>query len=112
MNARKNFVGSRLSRRRFLASAFSALGATASIPNFGFADPKVDEKQQVEDAVDKGLEWLKKSQAADGHWEGNNGAFQVAMTGLAGMALMMEGSNLKEGKYSEQVAKAVEWCMK
>jgi len=100
------------SRRQFFATAAGAFGAAVAAPTAGFADQKADEKKQVEDTIDKGLAWLKTSQAADGHWEGANGAFQVAMTGLAGMALMMEGSNLKEGKYSEQVTKAVEWLMK
>ncbi|MBA4191529.1 MAG: hypothetical protein C0467_26415 [Planctomycetaceae bacterium] len=112
MIAQNPLSASAQTRRRFLATAAGTLGASVGIPGVGFADPKADEKKQVEDAVDKGLEWLKKAQAADGHWEGNNGAYQVAMTGLAGMALMMEGSNLKEGKYSEQIAKAVDWCIK
>ncbi|MBA4191528.1 MAG: hypothetical protein C0467_26410 [Planctomycetaceae bacterium] len=71
-----------------------------------------EDKKQVEDAVDKGLEWLKRNQAADGHWGGQGEAYPTAMTALAGMALLMEGSNLKEGKYSEQITKAVEWYLK
>ena len=33
------------------------------------------------------------------------------MTGLAGLAFLMEGSSLKEGKYSDQVQKAVQWFL-
>jgi hypothetical protein len=33
------------------------------------------------------------------------------MTALAGMCFLMEGSTLKEGKYSDQVAKAVKWFL-
>jgi len=33
------------------------------------------------------------------------------MTALSGMAFLMEGSTLKEGKYSDQVKKAVEWFL-
>ncbi|MCE9561238.1 MAG: terpene cyclase/mutase family protein [Planctomycetes bacterium] len=100
------------SRRQFFATAAGAFGAAVSVPGVGFADDKADAKKQVEDAVDKGLAWLKTSQAEDGHWEATNGAYHIAMTGLAGMALMMEGSNLKEGKYSDQIRKAVEWLQK
>ena len=33
------------------------------------------------------------------------------MTALAGMALLMEGSTLREGKYSDNIRKAVDWLM-
>jgi len=100
------------SRRRFLAGTAGALGAL-SVPGSLLAvqAPVKDEKKQLEDAIDKGLDWLKQSQKPDGHWEGNNGAYPTAMSALAGMALLMEGSNLKEGKYSEQISKAVDWFL-
>jgi hypothetical protein len=34
------------------------------------------------------------------------------MSALAGMAFLMEGSNLKEGKYSDQIQKCVDWFLK
>ena len=33
------------------------------------------------------------------------------MTALAGMCLLMEGSTLRKGKYSDQIRKAVEWFL-
>ena len=42
--------------------------------------------------VEAGLEWLKKVQAQDGHWEAPGGAYKTAMTGLAGMCFLMEGA--------------------
>jgi hypothetical protein len=68
-----------------------------------------DLNRRVEDAVDKGLEWLKKNQAGDGHWAAQGGQYPTSMTALGGMCFLMEGSTLKEGKYSEQIRKAVEW---
>jgi hypothetical protein len=67
---------------------------------------------KYQDAVNKGLEWLAKQQLADGHWEGQGGQYPMAMTGLSGMAFLMEGSTLKEGKYSPQIKRAVEWFMR
>ena len=103
------FPASRLSRRRFFPAAAGALGALGA--GLGADDKPEELKKKTEDCVDKALEYLKRSQAADGKWTGNNGAYPVAMTALAGMAMLMEGSNLKEGKYSEQIAKAVEWFL-
>jgi hypothetical protein len=64
-------------------------------------------------AVDKGLEWLAKQQSDKGYWgvSAGNDAYAISMTGLAGMALLMEGSTVKEGKYADQIRKAADWLM-
>jgi hypothetical protein len=65
------------------------------------------------EAVSKGLDWLAKQQFADGHWEAQAGQpYPMAMTGLAGMAFLMEGSTMREGKYQQQIRKAVEWFLR
>jgi hypothetical protein len=63
-------------------------------------DPKVKQ------AVDKGLEWLARNQNRDGHWEAAGGQYAPAMTGMSGMALLMEGSTTREGKYANNIRKA------
>jgi hypothetical protein len=72
------------------------------------ADELPDKYKEV---VNKGLKWLAKEQARDGHWEGNGGQYPVAMTALGGMALLMEGSTMREGKYSLNITKAADWLM-
>ncbi|GIW80357.1 MAG: hypothetical protein KatS3mg105_2164 [Gemmatales bacterium] len=59
--------------------------------------------------VERGLNWLAKSQYTDGHWDANGGNYPVAMTALAGMALLMEGSTCRQGKYANNIRKAVTW---
>jgi hypothetical protein len=63
------------------------------------------------EVVGKGLEYVVKQQLRDGHWEGNGGGYPTTITSLCGMALLMEGSTLREGKYAEPVRKAVDWLM-
>jgi hypothetical protein len=63
------------------------------------------------EATIKGLDYLKKVQYKDGHWEANGGQFATAMTGIAGTAMLMEGSTIKEGRYSENIRRAVDWLM-
>lgn len=75
-------------------------------------EKKDDLKKRIEESVERGLEWLKRNQSQDGHWEAQGGQYKTAMTGLAGMCFLMEGSTLKEGKYSDQVQKAVNWFLK
>lgn len=70
------------------------------------------ERQDVRDTIDRGLRWLAKEQAGDGHWAANGGQYPTSMTALAGMAMLMEGSTLREGKYRDNLIKAVEWFMR
>jgi hypothetical protein len=62
-------------------------------------------------AIAKGLEWIAKAQHRDGHWEGTGGQYNVAMTSLSGLALLMEGSTMTEGRYAHNIRKAVDWLM-
>jgi hypothetical protein len=70
-------------------------------------------------AVEKGLEWLAKIQAADGHWgTGGHGPWGTGsrphstnVTARAGMALLMQGSTVRRGKYSEHIRKTVAWLL-
>lgn len=67
--------------------------------------------EKYRETVDRGLEWLAKQQYRDGHWEGSGGRYPVAMTGLAGMALLAEGSTLRTGKYAPNLRRATDWLM-
>lgn len=62
------------------------------------------------EVVKKGLEYLKKQQHKDGHWGVNGDNYPVSMTGLAGLAMLMEGSNVREGAYSQNIRLAADWC--
>jgi hypothetical protein len=77
-------------------------------PNEAQAD-SVPEKYL--DTLRKGLDYLARSQFKDGHWEGDDGKHPVAVTALAGMALLMEGSTVHQGKYVLNIRKAVDWLM-
>jgi hypothetical protein len=94
-----------------VATGVVALVFAIPAPTTAHEDKKEDLKKRVEEAVEKGLEWLKKNQAQDGHWEAQGQQYPTTMTALAGMCFLMEGSTLKEGKYSDQVQKAVNWFL-
>ena len=94
---------------RFLFVSIAALSAMA-LPQAAQAQPSKG-KINTDEMVDKGLEYLKRSQNPDGHWDGGGGSYPTVMTGLAGMAMLMEGSTLREGKYSDNLVKAVSWFL-
>src|SRR5262249_36622964 len=62
------------------------------------------------EAVRKGLEWLARQQARDGHWH-EPGFESVAATSLAGTTLLMEGSPLHHGKYAVHLRCACNWLL-
>ncbi len=102
-----------------LAGSLLALAAwLVHVPNSAQAD---DVPEKYRDTVHKGLEYLVKHQHKDGHWEGDDGKHPVAMTGLAGLALLMEKDSPKrsgfgepiagKAKYSADIRKAADWLM-
>jgi hypothetical protein len=67
--------------------------------------------EKYREAVKKALEWLAKQQTDKGGFGAQGGSYPVTMTALSGMALLMEGSTTKEGKYADNIKKAAEWLM-
>jgi hypothetical protein len=64
-------------------------------------------------AVRAGLDYLARSQSADGSWQNDQGgeAYPVAMTGLCGTALLANGNTSTRGRYAQQVERAVEYLV-
>lgn len=76
------------------------------------AQARADElPPKVREAVDRGLKFFADTQHRDGHWEANGGQYPTSMTALAGMTMLMEGSTLREGKYADNLRRAVDWLM-
>lgn len=65
----------------------------------------------VKRVVARGLEWVANHQSKLGHWAANDGRYPTAMTGMAGMALMAEGSTTTQGKYAPQIRRAVNYLV-
>jgi hypothetical protein len=70
-----------------------------------------DLDERVKNAVEKGLNWVARNQSPQGHWEAHQGQYPTTMTGLGGMALLMEGSTLRDGKYADRIRKSVDWFL-
>lgn len=64
-----------------------------------------------EKVVEKALTWLTRNQHRDGHWEATGGQYPIAMTSLAGMALLMEGSTPAQGKYQDNINRAIDYLV-
>jgi Prenyltransferase and squalene oxidase repeat len=62
-------------------------------------------------AVQKGLEWLARTQHKDGHWAAFGAQYPISMTALSGMAMLMEGSTLRDGVYRDNLQRATAYLM-
>ncbi|MFM7152133.1 MAG: prenyltransferase/squalene oxidase repeat-containing protein, partial [Gemmataceae bacterium] len=91
-----------------LLGLFTLLALLLTLPS---ASRGEDIPKEYQDTVNKGLDWLAKNQFKDGHWEGVNGQYAVSMTALGGMALLGEGSTIREGKYRDNIRRAANWLM-
>jgi len=104
-----------VSRRSFLTSL--ALGSTFLGANkaWGVQDRVLPKfvTPEVLSAVTRGLDYLTATQADDGSWiTGGGEVYPVAMTGLAGTALLAHGDTPSRGKYAENVLGAVEFLVR
>ncbi|MHC5066673.1 MAG: prenyltransferase/squalene oxidase repeat-containing protein [Planctomycetota bacterium] len=79
-------------------------------------------------AIDRGLDWLRNHQDADGRWDADefmkhdasgvpsdgagNSMQDVGVTGLALLAYLGDGNHLYAGPYKEQVKQGVGWLRK
>ena len=78
-------------------------------PSAAHADRKTDPK--ISKSVQRALDYLAREQRPQGYWEANHSQYRVAMTALAGNALLCEGSTVTRGKYSRHIQLAVDYLI-
>jgi len=66
---------------------------------------------EVRRVVARGLDWLAAHQSRRGNWGATGGKYPTAMTAMAGMALLGEGSTTTQGKYAANVRQAVDYLL-
>jgi hypothetical protein len=59
----------------------------------------------------RGLEWLASHQSRLGRWTAQNDRYPSAMTAMAGVALLSEGSTTTQGKYAPNLRRAVDYLL-
>src|SRR6267143_485466 len=107
-------MSNRRTRKRNMLTIKPVVGMTAALGIFvGMSgSARADEiPEKYKEHIKKGLDYLAKTQQKDGHWAANGDHHPVAMTGLAGLAMLMEGSTVRDGKYATNIRKATDWLM-
>lgn len=94
--------------RRIIPSAVVAVTIVLAVAGLAVAAPA---NRDVQRAAQRGLDWLAGQQSRLGHWTANGGRYPTAMTALAGMAFLAEGSTTTQGKYAPNVTRAVDYLV-
>ncbi len=70
-----------------------------------------EKSPDVQRAVGRGLDWLAQHQSRLGRWIGNSERYPTAMTAMAGVSLLCDGSTTTQGKYADNVRRAVDYLV-
>lgn len=89
--------------------AFAENDALFELPN---EDEAPELTEEAEKAIDRGLEWLIKTQNKNGSWSMDNGDYAIAGTSLGLMAFMVEGHFPGFGKYGDALDRAKDYLLK
>jgi len=87
---------------RLLVFSFLALWCVGA-----HAAEKKDPRVQL--CIDRGLKWVASTQSRTGSWSAKDGMYPTAMTALAGIALLQEGSTTTQGAYAPNIRRAVDY---
>jgi len=101
-----------------LTRRLAGLVMCASVPHIAAAQtdaPPLPEfiTPAANDAIQKGLAYLARTQGRDGAWRnrGQFGRYPVAMSSLAGLALLMNGNTTTQGPYAPNVDRATRFLV-
>ena len=103
-------LGFSLARLGFWLARFALTPAIIGLTLIGSAQECLASPSdpQTRVTVSQGLDWLAFQQHKLGHWTAQ-GRYPAAMTSLAGLAFLCEGSTTTQGKYAENVRRAVDF---
>ncbi len=65
----------------------------------------------IDAVIGRALGWTARQQSRVGHWSANEGRYPTAMTAMAGIALLCEGSTTTQGPYSKNIRRAVDYLV-
>ncbi|MFN0134809.1 MAG: prenyltransferase/squalene oxidase repeat-containing protein [Phycisphaerae bacterium] len=96
-----------------LAQSQPAAPVTPRAAEIPTADPP-EITPAVRASIDAGIKYLVTTQNRDGSWRtrGSTGAYPVAMTSLAGLAVIAGGSTPTQGPHARNVSSAVSFILK
>lgn len=96
-----------MQRRLFIATPLIVVAAVVSNASNVIAADRKDPK--IKSSVRRALDYLAREQRRQGYVEANGNQYRVAMTALAGVAWISEGSTPTHGRYAKNIRNAVDY---
>ena len=100
-----------MKHQRMFLPRFAPVAAMALVVGGVAAAPAEVRQAEVQRSIERGLEWLVRNQSRNGSWTAQQIAYPTPMTGLAGIALLSEGSTTMQGKYAPAIRRAVDFLV-
>ncbi|MEX1229929.1 MAG: prenyltransferase/squalene oxidase repeat-containing protein [Planctomycetaceae bacterium] len=98
-----------LTRREMLGRLAGGALLPLGLPRLARAEKVIDPK--VSQGAINALNYLAREQRRQGYWEANTGQYRVAMTALAGTAMLCEGSTTTRGQFAKNIRLAVGYLL-
>jgi hypothetical protein len=102
-------VGQRSTRRRFLRDAIGAAGAMAVASPLLANMANGERSPAWANATRKGLDYLARNQSTRGQW--NTPPYSVALSALAGLAMLCSGSTSTQGPYAKNISRTCDYLL-
>lgn len=99
-----------IDRRTWLKS-IGAVGAASCVTGSPTILLGEGRDKEWKEGIKKGLDWVARTQSRIGNWSAQNQSYPVAMTALAGMALICSGSTTTQGPYAANVRRTTDYLM-
>lgn len=96
---------------RMFTGWLAPIGAAAAVALASAVASAEVRQAEVQRSIERGLEWLVRNQSRNGSWTAQQIAYPTPMTGLAGIALLSEGSTTMQGKYAPAIRRAVDFLV-
>ncbi len=100
-----------ITSRRRIDKLVALLALTGLLATMHQPSRAASDTPEVDRVVSEGLDWLALQQHRLGHWKAQ-GRYPTAMTSLAGLAFLCEGSTTTQGKYAENLRRAVDFLVR
>lgn len=101
------------SRQAVAVILAGAIALTAAVRAPAEAELPKHITPKTQAAIDKGLKYLVMNQGRDGAWrnDGRYGRYPIAMTALAGIALLMDGNTTTQGRYAPNIDRTTKYLL-
>jgi len=106
-------IGARLVIGAVSCALIASVAPAQDAPRGGAQNNAMDREitPELDDAIGRGLAFLAAAQLDDGSWDGGRFGKNVAITAVASLAMMAEGSTASRGVYADHIRRGLDFVL-